>query len=590
MVFVRALVLCTLLLGMVVGSAWAGQTYLYRSDATQQYFQNASGDYAKVIEAWRGFASRENVDIKEVNGTTIKALRGSDVLVLPSVMLMTEAEKLAIDSFVAKGGALLATWASGGRDSKGTWLGYQWLKRMFDIDIVADVRKDGEERFLLPYGENIATSQLPAGKRMYLLKTDEPLLRAKAKNPIARYSDWARSTHTPFATSAAIAADEIKGARRVWIGAPEASWGGAQGDMDKVLKDLLAWLHRQPTVTLAAWPAPHQTALFVEMDTEEKFENAAVLEKLFNDRGLRGSFYLLTSLALKQTELVRRLATKHDVGFHADVHTGFKGLPYELQDSRMRKMMAELKQVMGDASNASNVSNVSKASKATGFRAPLESYDKTSELVMRTRGIRLHVADPGSSDSSLPVFSGAEPGLAPEQALLVVPRTLLDDINYQEMGLLKPGSVRQVLADNLQDKLLNRGLGLLSVHSQNFAPNSILAQEVAVLLDEALKLKNKVWLTSGDQIDVWWRARARVLVTAARLANGHLSISVDNSGASDLAATQLVVTSPGMSMKPVLAAGLPGLQVAKQDDLRWVVFLPALRAGTSTKFTLKFVK
>jgi hypothetical protein len=89
---------------------------------------------------------------------------------------------------------------------------------------------------------------------------------------------------------------------------------------------------------------------------------------------------------------------------------------------------------------------------------------------------------------------------------------------------------------------------------------------------------------------VWWRARARVLVTAARLANGHLSISVDNSGASDLAATQLVVTSPGMSMKPVLAAGLPGLQVAKQDDLRWVVFLPALRAGTSTKFTLKFVK
>jgi peptidoglycan/xylan/chitin deacetylase (PgdA/CDA1 family) len=568
----------TILLWMIVGPVCAGQTYLYRSDATQQYFQNAGGDYAKVIETWRGFATRENVEVKEVNAANLKALRGTDVLVLPSVMLMTEAEKSAIDAFAAKGGALLATWAGGGRDSQGTWLGYQWLKRMFDIDIVADVRKDGEERFLLPYGENIATSQLPAGKRMYLVKTDEPLLRAKAKNPVARYSDWARSTHTPFATAAAITVDEIKGSRRAWVGAPENSWGGAQSDMDKVLKDLLAWLHRQPTVVLAAWPAPYQTALFVEMDTEDKFENAAVLEKLFNDRGLRGSFYVLTSLALKQPELVKRLAAKHDIGFHADVHIGLKGLPYELQDSRMRKMMAELKQLLGDTS------------KATGFRAPLESYDKTSELVMRARGIRLHVADPGSSDSSLPVFSASEPGLSPEQALLVVPRTLLDDINYQEMGLLKPGSVRQVLADNLQDKLLNRGLGLLSVHSQNFAPNSILAQEVSVLLDEALKLKNKVWLTSGDQIDTWWRARARVQVTSTRSNNGQLGIAVDNYGGSDLAGSQLVVTGPNSTSKPALMPALPGLQVARQDDLRWVVYLPTLRAGSSLKFTLRFVK
>jgi peptidoglycan/xylan/chitin deacetylase (PgdA/CDA1 family) len=573
MFFVR-----TILCWLIVSSAWAGQTYLYRSDTTQQYFQSAGGNYAKVVEAWRGFATRENFDIKEVTATTIKSLSGSDVLVLPSVMLMTDSEKQSIDSFVAKGGSLLATWASGGRDPKGAWLGYQWLKRMFDIDIVSDIRKDGEERFLLPFGENIATSQLPAGKRMYLLKTDEPLLRAKAKNPVARYSDWSRSTHTPFATAAAISADEIKGARRVWIGAPELSWSGAQSDMDKVLKDLLAWLHRQPTVTLAAWPAPYQTALFVEMDTEDKFENAAVLEKIFNDRGLRGSFYLLTSLALKQPDLVKRLATKHDIGFHADIHTGFKGLSYDVQDSRMRKMMADLKQLVGESV------------KTTGFRAPLESYDKNSEIAMRTRGIRLHVADPGSSDSALPVFSSAEPGLPPEQALLVVPRTLLDDINYQEMGMLKPDSVRLVLAENLTDKLANRGLGLLSVHTQNFAPNSILAQEVGVLLDEALKLKNKVWLTSGDQIDAWWRARARVQVTSTRAANGQLSISVDNYGAADFAATQLVVTSPNPTVKLVLAPMVAGLQASRQDDLRWAIFLPKLQAGTSLKFTIRFVK
>jgi hypothetical protein len=558
--------------------AFASQTYLYRSDATLKYFQNATGDYAKVIDAWHGFAKREHIALKEIDQARLNILKPNDVLVLPSAMLMTESEKSAIDAFVAKGGALLATWASGGRDSKGDWLGYQWLKRLFDIDVVADIRQDSEERFLLPYGENVATSQLPAGKRMYLLKTAEPLLRAKAKYSIARYGDWTRSTNTPFASTSAIAVNEIKGARRVWIGAPESSWAGAQNDMDKVLKDLLAWLHRQPTIALAAWPAPFQTAFFVEMDTEDKFENAAVLEKIFDDRGLRGSFYVLTSLAIKHPELVKRLAKKHDIGFHADVHDGFKGLSVEQQDFRMRKMIADLKQILGDTH------------RAMGFRAPLESYDKTTEAVLRARGLRLHVADPGSSDSSLPVFSASEPGLTPEQALLVVPRTLLDDINYQQMGILKPGSVKQVLLENLQDKLQNRGLGLLSVHSQNFARDSVLAQEVAALLDEALRLRTKVWLPSGDQIDAWWRGRSRVQLSSTQSAKGQIAVSVSNLGAVDMPSTRLIVTAPSFASRLLVSPALSGLQASRQDDLRWALSLPVLKARETTKFTVQFVK
>jgi hypothetical protein len=576
--FLRDCCVAVVLLIGISSLAFAGQTYLYRSEATLKYFQNANGDYAKVLEAWRGFATRESLALKEVDLSKIKALKPDDVLVLPSVMLMTDAEKAAIDGFVAKGGALLATWASGGRDVKGDWVGYQWLKHMFDIDIVADIRQDSEERFLLPYGENLATSQLPAGKRMYLLKTTEPLLRAKAKYSIARYGDWTRSTHTPFASSSAITANEIKGARRVWIGAPEASWAGAQSDMDKVLKDLLVWLHRQPTVTLASWPAPFQTAFFVEMDTEDKFENAAVLEKIFDDRGLRGSFYLLTSLAIKHPEIVKRLAGKHDIGFHADIHNGFKGLSAEQQDVRIRKMIADLKQIIGENN------------RAIGFRAPLESYDKTTEITLRARGIRLHVADPGSSDSSLPIFSTSESGLSSDQALLITPRTLLDDINYQQMGISKPGSVKQVLFENLQDKLMNRGLALLSVHTQNFGSESILAREVAGLLDEALRLKTKVWLPSGDQIDAWWRGRARVQVVSTRLANGQITIAVNNAGTVDMPSTQLIVTAPSFDSKLMISPTLPGVQVTRQDDLRWAVSLPVVKAGASTKFAARFVK
>jgi Polysaccharide deacetylase/Beta-galactosidase trimerisation domain len=576
----RGFVFCVL--GWVVGwmvltamPAQAGQTYLYRSDLTQQYFQSAGGDYSKLVEPWRAFAIRQSITLKDVGPESIGTLLKGDLLIMPAVVLLKDSEKQSLDRFVARGGSLLATWASGGRDATGAWLGYGWLKTMLGIDVVADIRQDNDERFLLPFGESVIATQIAASKRIYLMKTSEPLLRAKARYAVARFGDWARSVHTPNALAAAIAIDEIQGSRRAWIGAPETGWSSSQADMDKVLKDLVSWLHRKPNATLAAWPSPYQAALFIEMDTEDKFENAATLEKLFDERGLRGTFYMLTSEAVKHADLVRRIATKHEVGYHADLHTGFKGLSADLQQTRLLKMIADMKGIVGDVA------------KVTGFRAPLESYDQTTEQTLRKLGLRHHTADPSSTDSALPFLSKAEPGLATDDALVVLPRTLLDDINYVKMGLLAPGAVRGVLIESLRDNVHTRGLSLLSLHSQNFAPGSVLDKDVPVMMDEAVRLRDRLWIPVGEQLERWWRVREPVKLQTEVVGQNQLRFTVQNSGNREAKGLQVVLMATSSQSEPKVLTGPVEARLARQDEFRWVLSLPPLKQGSVTTLVVK---
>jgi hypothetical protein len=128
------------------------------------------------------------------------------------------------------------------------------------------------------------------------------------------------------------------------------------------------------------------------------------------------------------------------------------------------------------------------------------------------------------------------------------------------------------------------------VHSQNFAEGGVLALEVKTLIDEAAKLKDKVWLTSGDQIDAWWRARSRVQLAYVTQPNGQLSITATNAGANDANSVQLIVTSPNPTSRMMISPTLLGLKAIQQDELRWAIWLPPLKSGATAKFTARFVK
>ena len=600
----RALATACVLLGSLLTSVVAqaaSPVCLLRADHSRAFFAAQGADKDRLLAPWRAALSRLGHAACEVPADELAGDAKPAVLVIPSAVALSNRERTSINAFIERGGSVLSTWASGARDETGQWLGYGWLRQVFGVEVVGDIGPDSEERHLLPFGESPLNTGLGAGRRMYLNRSVEPLLRARlhqAGSPpaplpagsavplataAARYGVWHRHAHDGVAGLAALTYLEHAGSRRVWMGFPETAWMGAQADIERLVGDALAWALRTPRVALAAWPAPYRSAFLVEMDTEEQFQNARVFAAALDRHGLTGTFYCLTSEAAKFPELTRELALRHEIAYHAERHVGFKDLPGNEQAARLAAMIGQLAPL------------VPATTRPSGFRAPLESYDRATEIAMRSAGIRHHAADPAASDDMLPFFSRAEPELGPAQALVVLPRTLLDDINFVRMGVAGDG-VRAELLLGLADVERFGGFGLLSVHTQNYAPGGELDRGMDALLGVLATKRSQLWVAPGGAIEAWWRQRARLRLRLLSTAPDALEIELSaQAPGAPVQGAHLVVMAPAADQVPVLNDGLLAqrrrqeiVTAARIDAQRWRIDLPPVSDKPRT-YSIRFI-
>src|SRR2546423_871233 len=487
-----------LALAFAAPCAVAAPVVLVRSDTTEAFFLANGGRYELLLTPWRDFFARQGIAARELRAEELDALKEPGVLVLASTVALGEAERQAIRARLAAGWSVLGTWALGVRDGKGEWAGYGFIDEVFAATVEPQLAASKDETFLLPYGETPLTQRLSAGKRIYLEPTPEPLLRVRARNGAARYGNWMRETTQPGALLAAAAFDERQGARRAYLGFVETTWSAGRKDLDNLLLGTLDWLARTPLLSKAAWPYPHQAALLLEMDTEDKFENSLRFATLLERYKLRGTFYSVTSEATRFPDVVKRLAARHEIAYHADVHDGFAKLAPERQDARLKAMIKQMKNLLPDVRTA------------TGFRAPLEEYDANTERLLRANGLRHHAASPDARDDVLPGFSSAEAGIPADKALVVLPRTWLDDMNLRKSAQLETQAASRMVLTHLDDTVAMQGLGLLSIHAQQFFAGSAVERATQRLLQELPKYGTRLWGAPAESIVRWWREREAV--------------------------------------------------------------------------------
>ena len=560
--FLRALLV---LLGVACAPPAAAETapiVLLRSDTTAAFFRANSGDYERLLQPWRDLFARHRITAREQRAEELAGSRG--VLILASSVALSEPERQAIRARVAAGWSVLGTWALGVRDGKGQWSGYGFIDELFAAQVASELPPTKDEAFLLPYGETPLTYALPAGKRIYLMRASEPFLRVRAANIAARFGNYMREVTVPGALLGAAAFDERAGARRAFFGFAETSWESAQDDVDTFVLGTLRWLQRRPIAAKSAWPHPYQSAVLLEMDTEDKFDNSLRFAEQLERHNIRGTFYSVTSEAQKFPDVVKRLHARHEIAYHADVHTGFAKIGRKEQEARLTLMVRQL---------AKLVPNVSVA---TGFRAPLEEYDADTEKALRAIGIRHHAASPASRDDALPGFSTAEPGLPADEALVVLPRTWLDDIKLFTSGLLKGMPAEQMLLGSLQDTQAMRSFGLLSLHTQNFYAGSVLERVFPRLLQRISQQRDQVWTPSGSMLAAWWRDRAAVDVSVKE-ESGALRVRLDVARG-PIRNLRIVVIPPSQAA-PVVDAAVA--RVYQLDAQRWAIVFPQLEKGVT---------
>lgn len=544
---------------------------LYVSPTTQVYFRGVGGNYDRLLAPWRKHLAAHNWRFQEATTPEeLDRLEGG-ILILPSAVALGEKERSAIESFKARGGSLLLTWASGTRGDNQQWSGWEWMERVGAAKVNGEITgtKDAPG-FLVLDGETPATRSQLAGLRIWLGANHDSLLRLSATGDAqlaGRFMDWARTPSDDGKASGAIVYGEDTGAgRSIALGFSESAWEYQPQRISGLIEDALSFLARRPDAILAAWPEGRRAAQIIEMDAEQDFPNTLHLASLMDGIGYRGTFYVLTSLAGQFPDVVKALARTHEVAYHGDVHVSFKDQSEPEQRTRIQTMHEQL-------SAALPITDTT-----LGFRAPTEGYDQTTERLLAEAGYSHHLADPHRDDARLPTFVV---NTGTSKQLVVLPRTQRDDINLLSEGTVDASQLKQRMAEELNLVEEQGALGVLSVHSQNFGPSSPLAKAMAGHLHTLASHQETLWLASSDQAAAWWRARDRVRVVTNNV-GVRTEVNVSVSPGEPLDGISLVLMLPRKSALPSFRGaktGMPESETRLIDPYRASIRFKRLSPG-----------
>jgi peptidoglycan/xylan/chitin deacetylase (PgdA/CDA1 family) len=550
----------------VAGSS--NQVMLYASPNTKTFLTSIGGNYDVLLAPWRDYFADRKLRFKEITDPEQLKRLDDGVLILPSAVALSSEEKAEILAFRTRGGGVLSTWATGTRTAKGDWSGWGFVEQL-GAKVVGELPADSDANHLIINGESPVAHTLPAGQRMFMSRMSESLLRLQGEAVAAKFLNWARTPTDDRREEGAIVYSETlsSSGRAVVFAFAETAWASHPVMAYTLFDDVLAWLRREPMTIRAAWPNGKLAASVIEMDTEEGFGNATNLASMMEAIDYPTTFFALTSVGKKFPDVLTQLERKHEIGFHGDIHIGFKDQTVAAQEQRIKNMFAEMRSVLPNTSAV------------LGFRAPIEGYDATTEKLLQHYGIRYHVADPNRSEARLPKMAQLD-GVDPEEDIVVLPRTQRDDINlYWEK--LPVDQLSKALSNDAALVLENGGLSLLSVHSQNLGTDSALYKALPAHLVYLKQNRNVFWSASAGQVADWWRQRERFRV-ASRFSGKRLEFDVSVVGKSPVRGGTVLVMLPqkGVTAK-VHSTKTTGMKpnVVRLDAYRAAIIFDALPPG-----------
>ncbi len=541
---------------------------LYESVETRAHFSRIGGNYDTLLNPWRTYFTERKRSYKVLTKAEDLAKLKTGVLVLPSALALSDAERDAILSFRDKGGSVLATWATGTRNERGEWVGWQLLEKLGATN-VSEVPNELDARQLILTGESPLNHSQPAGQRLWMGKTAEALLRLKGEAAVGRLMNWARVPDDSRKAEGAVVYSESKetASRSVVFAFAESTWESRPFVAHLLIDDTFKWLRHEAVAVRSAWPEGKRAAQVIEMDTEEGFENALNFASQMQASKYPATFYVLTSSAKAAPLTLSTLAKNFEIAYHGDVHESFKDVLPAQQQKRMSTMLNDMAALLPGSQHRS------------GFRAPTEGYDVNTELNLHRFGIKHHAVDPQRSEGRLPLFAKL-PEVLPEEDLILLPRTQRDDINLALHNMTVEQTTK-ALTDDFDEALGTGALGWLSVHSQNFQEAGTLAKAFPDYLSHIKKSNTKVWVASAGQVADWWRQRENFRLDSSY--NGkRLDFDVTVKGVAPVIGASVIVMLPQKGLLPHVLGTKVGMEmptVTLLDEYRALLVFKTLSPG-----------
>jgi peptidoglycan/xylan/chitin deacetylase (PgdA/CDA1 family) len=548
-----------------------GPVVLYTSPTTKNFLAKVSGSHDVLLKQWRDYFKEHRREFREVADPAALAQIGNAVIVVPSALALDDVERKALVEHHRKGGSILATGPFGARDGAGNWVGWGLMLQLFGARVVDEVETAAEKNFIVTAADTPINVHIPSGTRYWIGRIPENVLRFDGGQVGARFLDWSR---TADGKGPSVAYGEKDGGRWVLYGFSENAWDPAPTGLRKLSDGALDWLQRKPAVAIASWPNGFKAAHLITMNVDDAPENAVAFASSLDILKMRGTFFVVADAAARAPAAMHKLVANHEIAYHGDGLTGFKDQGKPEQERRVKEMQRRISEV-----------RIEKP--ILGFRAPAESYDARTEEALQSAGLRYHAVDPNRTDARLPLFAKANRA-TPDRDVVVLPRTQRDDIVFMQRKDAPMNEVIGVMKGELGLILEEGALGMLSVHSRNFAKDSVMSQAVPAYLLELAEQRQRVWLATGSEVADWWRKRVNLRASLNAIGKRY-ELEVSNVGEAPVEGATVLVYHPRSATVVVSAtkAWMPEATVRRVDEFSSQVLFGAVGPGHH-QYTLVF--
>lgn len=535
---------------------------ILRDSATDGYYDGPA-TMDSIVDDWSRALTQLGARVRVV--TPRQALAATDVrvFVVPASPCLGGEARHALDVATERGQGVLATWLTGIRDGGCRLVGYGLVTALSGASRLDTLERRSQDYVTFLRGGPLA-ADIPPGARLELLVSDHVAIRSPLRE--AFYSDFMlnpQPAQREPLVDGAIAHAEAGHGRTVYWGFDLSRVARRPWDQELALRlarNSILWAANAPLATVLPWPDGKLAAAVIAQDVEDQFANARYAVDSLRAAHFPGTYFLVSDLALRNTDLVRAMAAQGEIGTHTPKHQLLGGEAPDVQRAQLVRTQHDLESLLGHP--------------VAGLRPPEEQFDTTTLDTWESLGGR-YVFGANNARTASPEILSVD-----GKQLVLLGRVINDDF----LSVARAGHTNaRVLTDEYLsgfDKVQALGgLFILSYHSQLMSRPELVPALAAIA--RRLAADSTLWTATAGEVADWWLRRAHAEASATYTDPTHLRLTVANHGTQPLAHAAVRVLI-GAS-RPVAATGAT---VVGADRWSVRVLLPTIPANASRVATI----
>lgn len=478
-------------------------------------------DYFETEHQWEIVLNEAGIGFRVVPDEDFSANLAAvaDVVVLPSAVCLSDAERSAIRGLAQKGVGIVASGAVGARNASCAWKGWDTLAALTGLKNL-DATTLQQESFAGLRGGEFYSEMVPAGYRLSV--PAQELIFGSAHQPDIFWSDGrlrpARGNSVDNVALGTHGAYEA--ARVVWFGfketLPDSSGKDQRAALNQYLRAAVLWTGRQPLAVLGNWPE-HRKAAVMVAETVQDAGAARPAADLLSAEKVPATYFIGASQAKASPAALRALRASGEIASAGDSESAFADEDVDRQTARLRTAKASLEQLGSPT--------------VQGFDPPQQVWDEGTVTALQHAGYSYYF-DHSSFERAVP-----------DMMVMPQPKTFLpaDPVEVARISAMAASDIEVIsqyrgpmpwgddLAEGfLRDFKMAEYLG--GVYTLSFRSDLLGAPENLHILQSLIReIRNaRAWIAPGESVTSWWAQRDKVRVETQVVSSTRIRLAVTN--------------------------------------------------------------